>query len=32
MNLGMEDAMLPPGYYLDESDPDTDTAYEGEDS
>jgi hypothetical protein len=22
MNLGMEDAMLPPGYYLDESDPD----------
>ena len=22
MNLSMEDAMLPPGYYLDESDPD----------
>ena len=22
MNLRMEDAMLPPGYYLDESDPD----------
>lgn len=22
MNPGMEDAMLPPGYYLDESDPD----------
>ena len=22
MNLSMEDAVLPPGYYLDESDPD----------
>jgi hypothetical protein len=23
MKLGMDDAMLPPGYFLDESDPDT---------